>query len=195
MYPFAYILFYVLSGVLLGTSIVAIYIYNPIVDFVDFNKNTDYNDRYTDFFNNLDDIELTEEEQQGLKNKFLYENTPCNNILMYYNKDNDVFEYYSSTPLEYDVLTSVARKYVVKYNCKDIFKEVSEDESDCLSPDDNEDKNTNDSDSDSDDSEKNIYVCDIKTVEQEINKVVKDYNRFRHCGESEVYKNILDKKK
>ena len=58
----------------------------------------------------------------------LLENTPKGQLLLLYNHDNECFWYYftgepgiSSCP--YDYLESAARAYVLKYDCKSLFKE------------------------------------------------------------------------
>ena len=90
MYPLAYLLFYILSGFFLGTTIVAIYIYNPIASNV-IECKTKYEKKYIDEFNKLEDRPLSDEEKKGLKDKVIYEKTPQYNVLMYYNSDLDIF--------------------------------------------------------------------------------------------------------
>ena len=74
-----------------------------------------------------------EKEGKGyehLKTNFVLEKTPLGNVIMYYNKDRNAFEYYTDNIIPYRVLDTVARKYVLTYDCCELYidmeKEIKE---------------------------------------------------------------------
>jgi hypothetical protein len=71
-----------------------------------------------------------EKDFNKLKNNFVFEKTPMGNVIMYYNKDRNSFEYYTDNIIPYRVLDTVARKYVLTYDCCELYidmeKEIKE---------------------------------------------------------------------
>jgi len=68
--------------------------------------------------------------EKSWKSRILFENTPRGNIVMYYDPFKFGFAYYSdSNGIPYNILNSVAMKYVSLYKCYDFFfdNEVTED--------------------------------------------------------------------
>jgi len=60
--------------------------------------------------------------EKGWKTKVLIENTPKGNIIMFYDSYKQGFSYYTDiNPLPYNILNSVAMKYVTIYKCRDFF--------------------------------------------------------------------------
>jgi len=55
------------------------------------------------------------------KTRILFENTPRGNVIMYYNPFKLGFTYYADQYIPYDILNSVAMKYVITYRCSDFF--------------------------------------------------------------------------
>lgn len=55
------------------------------------------------------------------KSKILFVNTPRGNIIMYYNPYKLGFSYFSDQFVPYNILNSVAMKYVLFFNCCDFF--------------------------------------------------------------------------
>jgi hypothetical protein len=80
-----------------------------------------YDIKYNKKYSELTDTELSEERLKTLKRTVLYENTPKGNIIMYYDKDNDYFSYYSDNAIPYRYLESAAKKYVIIFDCKKIY--------------------------------------------------------------------------
>ena len=130
-YFFYYIFFpiFSISFTLLFSFIFISYcIYKPLVDdFVKFyNKNPDlytYDPfllEYIDEFNKLENNNLTTNQFKKLKNSFINLNTKFGDILMYYDHENESFNYYAkqSNTFSFNYLDVISRIYVVKYNCK-----------------------------------------------------------------------------
>jgi len=55
------------------------------------------------------------------KRRILIEHTPLGNIIMFYNAYKQGFAYYCDVNIPYNILNSVAMKYVLKYFCRDFF--------------------------------------------------------------------------
>lgn len=55
------------------------------------------------------------------KTRILFENTPRGNVIMYYNPFKLGFTYYADQYIPYNILNSVAMKYVITYRCIDFF--------------------------------------------------------------------------
>jgi len=70
--------------------------------------------------------ELTTEELGELRDKRLTYEIPFlkQTVLMYYDDEKKTFCYYSQSNLIYKYLMVVARKYVLEFHCKQIFKEM-----------------------------------------------------------------------
>jgi hypothetical protein len=82
--------------------------------------------------NDYEEEKKKEEEKnyEQLKNNFVFEKTPMGNVIMYYNKDRNSFEYYTDNIIPYRILDTVARKYVLTYGCCELYidmeKEIKE---------------------------------------------------------------------
>lgn len=63
---------------------------------------------------------------ENLKHNILFENTPIGNIIMYY--ENDEFKYYCDRTPSFGFLETVARKYVIIFHCKSLYKIYNEEE-------------------------------------------------------------------
>jgi hypothetical protein len=66
-------------------------------------------------------IEDNNELEKKWKARILFENTPRGNVIMYYDAFKLGFAYYCDQHLPYDVLNTVAMKYVLTYQCRDFF--------------------------------------------------------------------------
>jgi hypothetical protein len=76
-------------------------------------------------YDSLDDNELTEEYVKDLALNTITDTTPRGDVLMYYSKVLDSFVYHSKTKeIPYKYLETVARKYVIKYNCKRLYVDI-----------------------------------------------------------------------
>jgi hypothetical protein len=85
-----------------------------------------YEDKYKDKFEDLEYIITDEIRLDNLKNSFVMEMTPHGNVIMFWNQNNGVFSYYSDGTMPYRFLEVVARKYVIMYNCKDLYYVMEE---------------------------------------------------------------------
>jgi len=65
------------------------------------------------------------ERFNGLKNSIIMEKTPLGNVVMFYNNSRSSFEYYSDSTIPYRYLEVLGRKYVITYNCKRIYVDMS----------------------------------------------------------------------
>ena len=77
-----------------------------------------YTDKYIDEFNLLNERILTDLDYLNLKKNSICETTPGGIVLLNYNKETDGFCYYTDKLKEitYDILETVARKFVIEYN-------------------------------------------------------------------------------
>ena len=81
------------------------------------------------------------------ENNVIIENTPRGNVLLYFDFDEKIFNYYCDRKdIPYQYLETVARKYVVQYNCLDIFVNMADE----LKMDDGQQKKTKGSSGDLD---------------------------------------------
>ena len=88
----------------------------------DLTASMSYENKYKEKYNMLEEIDIDKEHLEQFKNKIIIENTPRGNILLYFNFETEVFDYYcDKKDIPYLYLETVARKYVTQYNCKQIF--------------------------------------------------------------------------
>tara|TARA_Y100000992_G_scaffold302415_1_gene276471 strand:- start:1833 stop:2453 length:621 start_codon:yes stop_codon:yes gene_type:complete len=118
--------FIVFTG--LGFSLIAVIhiLYLPLKhkEIVINDPNILYLTEYVDKFETLDENNNTDISR--LKHNILFERTPIGNIIMYY--ENDEFKYYCDRTPSFGFLETVARKYVIVFNCKRLYKIYSEQE-------------------------------------------------------------------
>lgn len=118
--------FIVFTG--LGFSLIAVIhiLYLPLKhkEIVIDDPNILYLTEYVDKFETLDENNNTDISR--LKHNILFERTPIGNIIMYY--ENDEFKYYCDRTPSFGFLETVARKYVIVFNCKRLYKIYSEQE-------------------------------------------------------------------
>ena len=81
-----------------------------------------FNTKYIDIYNKKECVELKEGYLKSLKQKILLENTPRGNVLLYYDFENECFDYYCDTKhVPFLYLETVGRHYVCMFNCKKIY--------------------------------------------------------------------------
>lgn len=85
-----------------------------------------YEDKYLEQYRKLESIELTKEKLDGLKNTMIMESTPIGNVIMFYDNQTENFVYYSDLTIPYRYLEVIGRKYVITFNCKNIFVDMNE---------------------------------------------------------------------
>jgi hypothetical protein len=85
-----------------------------------------YEDKYKEKFEKLEYKTTYKIKRENLKNNFIMEMTPHGNVIMFWNENNEVFSYYSDGTMPYRFLEVVARKYVIMYDCKDLYYVMEE---------------------------------------------------------------------
>ena len=85
-----------------------------------------YEDKYIDQYKKLEDVELSKEKLDSLKNSILMETTPLGNVVMFYDNSRETFTFYSDSTIPYRYLETIGRKYVVMNNCKRIYVDMEE---------------------------------------------------------------------
>ncbi len=84
-----------------------------------------YENEMFEEYDNLEDRDLTEEYVKDLSLNTITETTPRGDVLTYYDSELESFVYYSKTKeIPYKYLETVARKYVIKYDCKRIYIDI-----------------------------------------------------------------------
>ena len=63
----------------------------------------------------------TDPDTKSLDNSFVCEYTPIGNVIMKYNNDRCLFEYYSDVNIPYRYLETVCRKYVLTFKCPQLY--------------------------------------------------------------------------
>ena len=89
-------------------------------------KEIKYEDSYLTKYNLLLEEELSSERLLQLKHSVVFENTPLGNVILYYNIEKESFEYYSDKIIPYRFLEVIGRKYVIMFNCKKIYINMSD---------------------------------------------------------------------
>ena len=110
------------TSILLSSWAVARFIWLPWIEHLNSlpEPKISYEKRYliTD-----DDIECLNgtKDYKSLKDKTLTEETPAGDIFFRYNHDNEGFEFWCDKHPSYQILNTVARKYVKKFSCVDLY--------------------------------------------------------------------------
>lgn len=92
------------------------------------------NNKYEDYASCLNDndyLMTSEEEQVKLKDKENHMQVTLpfqnkNNVNFYYDKSDEMFHYYTKTSLDYKVLNSLCRTYVLEKKCMNLFVDEEE---------------------------------------------------------------------
>lgn len=79
---------------------------------------------YTSYYNLTDVPEHYEHQQK--KDNSVHETTPGGDVILVYNKDTQQFIYYSNHEIPYRYLEVVVRKYVLVYNCVDLYTDIKQ---------------------------------------------------------------------
>jgi hypothetical protein len=81
----------------------------------------DYEKKYYEEFEDLTEVLLTKAHFENMKDKFCTEDTPFGIVHLTWNTDTETFFYYSDNKnIPYRVLDTVARKFSIDNNCKQI---------------------------------------------------------------------------
>ena len=78
--------------------------------------------KYIEEYDDLSNNKITNEKYDKINNKYVKETTPVGDIFMSYDKDEGAFIYYCKTStIRYKYLDSVARLFVIKFDCKKLY--------------------------------------------------------------------------
>jgi hypothetical protein len=77
------------------------------------------------------EYEPQEADWKHLLTSILIEYTPLGNVLMYYDSSKDSFVYFSDRNIPYECIDTVARRYVLTYNCTILYIDSSNPDSAC----------------------------------------------------------------
>jgi hypothetical protein len=84
-----------------------------------------FENRYFTEYDDLEEKDLTDKFVKDLKLNVIREETPKGEVLMYYSDVMESFVYYSKTKeIPYKYLETLARKYVIIYDCKRIYIDI-----------------------------------------------------------------------
>lgn len=147
-----------------------------------------YTDKYNEEYENLKERELDENDFLNLNTRYVKEETPGGEVIMSYNKDVDCFSYYTNNLKEitYDILETVARKFVIENDCKTIYNVCKKAEAEAEAP-----KVEAASDTDSD----NVSVSsDEAVVEEKPVSVFAKFKKYNTGGKGSVpnFKAVID---
>ena len=93
--------------------------------FEEFDEMDETGDTGDDEHDEQEEEELTEEFVNNLSLNTITETTPRGDVLMYYSSKLGTFVYHSHTKeIPYNYLETVARKYVIEYNCKKLYIDI-----------------------------------------------------------------------
>lgn len=67
---------------------------------------------------------MIDQRLTNLKNNILMEKTPLGNVLMYYDKKKETFSHYSDATIPYRFLEVIARRYVLTFQCKNLYVDM-----------------------------------------------------------------------
>lgn len=129
-----------------------------------------YGEKYMDKFDNLVD---SEEPITVHPNNFVLENTPSGNVIMQYDEEAFCFLYYCDKHISNENLETVARKFVIQYNCKHIYhlrKEETEEK--CEKPVEDVTKA----------SVPDVYGKFKKRLDKQRKLIVSNINSYKHLG-------------
>jgi hypothetical protein len=128
-------------------------------------KSIPFENKYLEEYNKLKSVSLSIDKIESLSNSYLMESTPVGNIVMYYDKKKEAFLYYSDSVVPFRYLEPVGRKYVIMFQCKDLFQD------------------------------NNTQTSDSKTTQQEDNKPMKTRDIINSIRNPQQKKVILVEKK
>jgi len=84
-----------------------------------------YENQYFTEYDDLKEKDLTEEFVKDLILNVIREETPKGEVIMYYTHETGSFIYYSKTKeIPYKYLETLARKYVIIYDCKKLYIDI-----------------------------------------------------------------------
>lgn len=92
----------------------------PILD--EFKNVNKYNENYIEELELIKNKELPDDYIDSLKNNIVSDETPLGKVIMLYDKNLEGFKWYCNTNhVTYETLSTLARKYVINYDCKRLY--------------------------------------------------------------------------
>ena len=125
-----YIFMILLASVSISLFIVSYFLYSNMITNKKYlyQENLDDDDKdffhfkYIEEYDDLSNNKITNEKYEEIKNKYVKETTPVGDIYMSYDITEGAFIYYSKTStIRYKYLDSVARLFVIKFDCKKLY--------------------------------------------------------------------------
>jgi hypothetical protein len=86
-------------------------------------KSVPFENKYLEEYHKLKSVSLSIDKIESLSNSYLMEYTPVGNIVMYYDRKKESFLYYSDNVVPFRYLEPVGRKYVIMFQCKELFQD------------------------------------------------------------------------
>lgn len=84
-----------------------------------------FENRYFTQYDELEEKELTEDFVKDLTLNVIREETPKGEVIMYYSHEHESFVYYAKTKeIPYKYLETLARRYVIIYDCKKLYIDI-----------------------------------------------------------------------
>lgn len=110
-------------GILITYSVINFFLDNPkkILEDLKTKEIKEYKKKFYDELEELENKEYSDKELEKFKKKVLKTDTTYGIVYMFYNVDNETFNYYCNDKnISYIILDSLARKYAITYDCKSI---------------------------------------------------------------------------
>ncbi len=121
-----------LIGIVLGYGLIPLFIAHSPIDEeegIELDKKYDklfLSFKFMDEMEDAPDSSLSEEELIQLRDKVLEYEIPFLNykVILYYDQEKEGFCYYANSTIVYKYLNVAARRYVLDYGCKQVYKEM-----------------------------------------------------------------------
>ena len=95
--------------------------YKEVVEDTKTKEINDYREKYYTKLETIENKDFNQEELAKLKDCILEEKTSYGNVYMFYNNDNETFNFYCNDKnIPYTILDAIARNYAITYDCKSI---------------------------------------------------------------------------
>lgn len=191
LYYSSFLFTFLSTSVIFMIFFISKFIYYPLKkDFnISYNKNPSLYDyepflfEYIDEYNSTKLSDISNNFLNILKYKFILTNTPYGIIIMNYDCNNYSFDYYckNSNTIPFEYLDTIARIYVVNYDCKKIYIESKNLNDDILKDEASEEKNS------INDKKKHVFYS--KKSIKKLDKFVS--NKFKYKGTFTHFNNLI----
>ena len=193
-------------GFFAGFVAIAVLVYRPLKPEPE--HETPYEQKYYDEFSEMDERELKDEDIAELKEKFVCETTPYNDVIICYNKDQESFDvWHDDRNIPFKILDAVAQHYTIENDVKAICVDYMYEYHQAVAnmKEAKEKKEANEKEEAKDEEEENKVddvFASFKTYNKASEKGKSVYNkivtgkcnRFRRVGNIKDWHDIYDKK-